>query len=256
MSNKVTLQEYLEAVKRVDPQFDVSTLKIKIADYKLNPSGSGTAPHEKQWYDSLDAGKPDYSIYDGIDYLAEAWDCYVNYSSKYIDWMCTKSGPEVMAVLKKPGAVIADLGCGSGMSVYQLANTLPNAQIRGTQLPDTFQAKVALEICKNTPNAKISATEYVGKCDVALASEYFEHFEEPFDHLDEIMMHSGDPQVLVLANAFSVRAPGHFNKYKWNGEEIENKLTGRTFNTYLRSKGYKVISKGWNAHPTCWIKAQ
>jgi len=90
--------------------------------------------------------------------------------------------------------------------------------------------------------------------DLVFASEYFEHWEAPIEHLEEVLS-KATPKALVIANAFGSKSVGHFDVYKDRGVEFSPKNISRKFNQCLRNHGYTLVqTKFWNGRPTVWIK--
>jgi SAM-dependent methyltransferase len=209
---------------------------------------------EDRWYASLKAGQPDYSVYDDDFFIGDIWACWVVYSRKY------------MRMLKKLAPMldvesIADLGCGIGYTTVALKELFPKADVHGTQIEGTFQFSVAQEVGSGLTTIR---PELRGPVDLIFASEYFEHFERPIEHLLDVVR-IGKPKYFVIANSFGAHSIGHFDTYidrrRVYVDEVEqlhdvsmlNTHVGRDFNAILRNSGYELVETGfWNSRPTVW----
>jgi len=244
------LDEYFELCQKYRC-FDIPRAR-KLANealkyYKANSKGRTVLAEsqeiENRWYESLKTN-PDYSLYDDEYYIIEIWACWVVYSRQYI-LMLQKISDRIKNIKS-----IADLGCGFGYTSAALNEVFPDATVTGTNIESTTQFAVAKEI-SNKYNFKVQpmVTE---KANLIFASEYFEHIENPIDHLLEIV-DICQPSYLVIANAFSAKSMGHFDHYLIDGKPVENKKVGRIFNKKLRELGYAKLDTGfWNDRPTIW----
>lgn len=211
----------------------------------------------RRWYESYND-----NIYSDLDYVAEAFACWSVYSKQYMKSMLNpKSLPELGGILSDIGNVktIVDLGCGIGMTTWAWKQLYPNARVIGTNIPDTFQTKIATRIGKQEGFEILSSDEirrtYPMKADIVFASEYFEHFQQPIIHLYYVFTNLY-PRVMLIANSFSSRAIGHFESYEtFDGNKISGKLYGRFFNNTMRVLGYQLVeTKMWNGRPSYWRK--
>tara|TARA_R110000765_G_scaffold193319_1_gene298870 strand:- start:8 stop:676 length:669 start_codon:yes stop_codon:yes gene_type:complete len=206
----------------------------KVVDYKAIEADLQT-----KWYDSLDRGKPDFSVYEGEGYVHETYECWKVYSRRYI---------KLLAKLKFSGVNhVLDIGCGLGYSTVQLAE-LFDCKATGTNIKDSLQWQVcsAMRVLHG-----IELSEKYVPADLVFASEYFEHFSHPNLEL-EGMLDIVDPKYVVTANTFGSDSIGHFREY--NGEARSK--AGRSFGNVLRRRGYKKVeTKFWNSRPSVWVKA-
>ena len=67
--------------------------------------------------------------------------------------------------------------------------------------------------------------------DIVFASEYFEHFYDPIDHLSTIVS-SVSPKYFVIGNAFNTWSIGHFIKYKAYNNIVDQSDIGLIFNKF------------------------
>ncbi len=202
---------------------------------------------ENRWYLSLKDNNPDYSIYDDPLYLSEAWNCYYNYSRIYLKLI--NKTKDYFKDIK----TVSDLGCGIGFTTVGLKEIFNNAEVLGTNVLTSLQAKIASILGKEF-NFKIQEkiTEHQ---DLIFASEYFEHFYKPVDHLVEIL-ESGTPNYLLVANAFNSPATGHFSEYEIDKKIYNGRNTAKKFAETLKDFNYKKVNLGyWNNRPTIWEKA-
>jgi hypothetical protein len=259
------LDRYLSRCRTVVPALDVPEAKClalaAIRYYRGNKEARAELSIEQKleqyWYGSLEAGKADYSVYDSNVFISELWACWVVYSRGYLRSLrCTNRLGNGISVVERVGKLrkIADLGCGVGYTTAALKELWPEATVYGTNLPGTTQYRIAkmlgqeycfnVEPCVSTP------------VDLVFASEYFEHFERPVEHLRAIL-DVGQPRYLVVANSFGSRSIGHFNTYLDGNTKISNKAIGRRFNCYLKSRGYQQIStRFWNNRPALYERSQ
>jgi SAM-dependent methyltransferase len=208
-------------------------------------------PLEQKWYKSIEAGNPDFSIYNSELYLAEAWACWAIYSRKYLKWVAASRARLF------PGVTgVADLGCGTGITTAALAHVFPKAKVSGTQVAGTTQFKIAkLVEQESRSNFDIvgHTTEIKHRVNLVFASEYFEHFFEPVEHLKECLTALNLPETLIIANTFSAPSSGHFPLYKIGGKLIKNKQTSRHFHKALKDFGYESVkTDAWNNRPRIW----
>lgn len=219
---------------------------------------AGLLALDEGWFSSLETGRPDYSVYSPEIYLAHLWACWVVYSRKTIMDLCIpKLCPPFGIIPALPKRItIADLGCGLGFTTALLKELLPDASVIGTNLPGTMQRRFADKMGADFGfETADSTTKTIRKIDVIFASEYFEHIEDPVQHLKELC-DSNSPTMFIMANAFGAKSHGHFNNYKCFGQTVTNKKIGRVFNSYLRWRGYeKVKTKMWNNRPAIFQKS-
>ena len=212
---------------------------------------------DRAWYDALDRGEIDYSIYTGEDYLAELWTCWASCSRKNLLQLMKENGmADGQSVLQRIGEInsVLDLGCGFGKTTAALTELYPKAQVIGTNLPGSIQYEAA----------KIKADKYAfdmlheipeQNIDLVFASEYFEHLEDPFANLQELVEKTS-AKWLIIANAFNTRAPGHFLQYNDGEKIVKAANASKRFNSKLRSLGYrKVKTKLWNNRPAIWKRS-
>jgi len=202
---------------------------------------------ERRWYASLDAGEPDYGVYDDDEYLAEAWACWRIYSRKYL--RAIRDALDLGSVES-----VADLGCGVGLTTAALSEMFPSAIVTGTNL-DSVQARIARRLAERYGFRVEPTLATIGHADVVFASEFFEHIEQPITYLASVL-DTLTPRVLLVANTFGQRAIGHFDSYLVEGERLDGAATSRRFGQILRSRGYeRVETKFWNNRPAYWRAA-
>lgn len=218
---------------------------------------------EHEWYDSLRNGSdvnPAYCVYGYDDYLAEVWCCWEFYARNYVKNIFEHRLVPPLGVQGFMGdGAIVDVGNGMGLSTAFFKQSFPKRRVVGTNLLDTTQWRM------NTMLSEAYSFELVDEAtmlkaggidsDVAMvfASEYFEHFQNPLDHLEEMMVL--DPNVWVTANAFKADAIGHFDVYYVDEKPKEATDMSRLFSAAMDSHGYrKLKTKLWNNRPAIWIK--
>ena len=212
---------------------------------------------EKRWYDSLKAGKPDWSVYATDYYIAELWACWMVYSRLYLrSVFSTKSMPPngIVADIGKIEKVV-DLGCGFGFTAAAFKQQFPAATIIGTNLEDTLQMTLAREMGQKSGFDMVSSIdEITAPVDIVFASEYFEHIPSPVQYLRNVLFQL-KPKALLIANAFGTKAIGHFFCYNIDRKFLNGKQTSKLFNMELIKWGYtKIKTKLWNNRPTYWKK--
>lgn len=236
-------------------------MAIRTVKYLRSKKSDRTVLEEEQglqkiWYQSIDIGAPDYSVYDTEYYLAELWACWVVYSRKYllsIQSPRSLNGTSICEHIGNPIGIL-DLGCGFGYTTMALKEMFPSASVIGTNLDNTIQVQIArmlgavnnFDVVSRLSDINIPIT-------LIFASEYFEHIPEPIEHLRSILKLA--PQQLLIANTFSAKAIGHFDRYFVDGAYYNGRKTSRLFNDALRSQGYKKINTNlWNNRPSYWIR--
>lgn len=217
---------------------------------------------EVRWYASLAAGEPDYSVYDDEFFVSDIWACWVVYSRKYLRHLISPStrhkltGEYLQAPLVdsfEGVSSVADLGCGIGYTTAGLKELFPQADVYGTQV-EGFQFKVAEALGSERGFAVVP--EVMRQTDLIFASEYFEHFQKPVDHLAEII-YVAEPKYLILASSFGAKSIGHFDEYYVGSVMVPNYLIGRIFNQTLRENGYAQVSTSlWNNRPAVFKKEE
>jgi len=215
---------------------------------------------EHRWYDTVNIA-PDYSIYDGREYVVDLWACWSAYSRKYLRELRNPNRHPPLGVNghleARLGGVknVVDLGCGIGFTTQGLSELFPRARVHGTNLNGTLQMKIARRVCvplgitiaEDPQNLNVQA-------DVVFASEYFEHFQYPIAHLTYVL-DTLNPRAMLVANTFGSRSIGHFDTYYANTHMYGGRAMSNLFGSTLRSRGYdKIQTKVWNARPTLWVK--
>lgn len=211
---------------------------------------------ENRWYGS---NCTDFDIYDDDYYFADIWLCFLKFSRKHLKQL---SKPNTVGFyrgysffdISKTVKTILDLGCGISYSTISLREQYPNATVTATNLRETKQ----WDFCSLM--AQKHGFDLVGdiseiSCDqeMVFASEYFEHINNPIEHLQEVLYLN--PKYLVIANSFNTKGIGHFKMYK-NGKMFipENKI-GRMFSDFLKKAGYERLKTNyWNNTPNIWMK--
>jgi len=220
---------------------------IKDIKYK-----TGTvSPLQRQWYVALRSGKnPDYSVYESPDYLAELWACWAVYSRMYLRSIRSQY-PGIITQSRG----IADLGCGAGFTTAALSE-LSTGKVTGTNLQGTVQEKVAQGVASDYRFRVVAnLSDIRHNVDLVFASEYFEHFNAPIEHLGQVLSIL-KPRWMIIANAFNADSTGHFDTYQVGDHRISGKSTSRAFGATLRQAGYtKVKTPFYNQRPQVWKRA-
>jgi hypothetical protein len=216
-----------------------------------------------QWYASLPTGTPDYSVYGHDDYIAELWACWKVYSKQHLRNIQKPNSLVTHSIVSSHmnDKVMVDLGCGFAYTTAAITQIFPEAKVYGTNLDGTLQMDVAKQMAIDYGfTMRGDPGELSEEVDLAFASEYFEHFDKPIDHLDYVVQ-TINPKAMLIANAFGPKAIGHFDFYdvKVNDiigyEKTTAKATGKLFNERMKHHGYvKVKTKLWNNRPAYWVK--
>ena len=202
---------------------------------------------EQRWYASLDAGEPDWGVYDDDLYLAETWACWVAYAKRYIKQLIATGVADQLGEVNS----VVDLGCGLGYSTAALKETWPDARVYGTNLLHTKQGRFSENMGRDHDFVMLAASV---PADVVFASEYFEHFQAPLEHLHEVVERC-QPTTMIIANSFETKAIGHFKEYSMDGVTLSGgQLVTKRFNDEVRSLGFKSVREDgfWNGRPTVW----
>ncbi len=208
---------------------------------------------EERWYKSIrEDGAPDYSVYAGDDYLAEAWACWMVYSRKHLR-ETNRLHPNIYSDLPSDATVV-DLGNGLGLTTATLKQMLPSCTVVGTNLRGTTQWDIASALAETYCFGMAEDPNDIGSdADLIFASEYFEHFDDPLPHLRHVI-ESLTPKRLLIANAFTADAIGHFDLYVSPSGLIDGSAMSRMFNDTLKRYGYvKQKTKLWNSRPAYWV---
>lgn len=234
-----------------------TTIEYLGSKASIRSAMSPTQELERRWYEALDRGIRDYGVYDSDLYLADLWACWVVYSRQRILSCQKATSLEPAGVLADVGDVsrVVDLGCGFGYTTASWKEIYPEADVVGTNL-DGLQWRLAARNATRYAFRLVHTVEEIdARADLVFASEYFEHFERPVDHLNEVL-DALAPRALLIANAFGTRSIGHFYEYDVDGKLLDGKATSRRFNDALRGRGYeKVRTNLWNARPAYWRRA-
>lgn len=219
--------------------------------YAVRAVKAGVASHSEtnalaqRWYASVEAGSPDYTIYDGPEYVGAAWASWFVYSRKTLRFVRSvwRQHPE----WTQPGLVV-DLGCGVGLTTAALTQIFPHAQVIGTQrsglqavVARRYAARFGFEVHDDPPPSP----------DVLCGFEYFEHFQRPLEELRRAV--ACRPKMLVMANSFGVDSPGHFRTYLDGDTPVRPSQVAKLFDAALRRAGYELLpDKCWNSRPQFW----
>ena len=216
-----------------------------------------------KWYKSLDMNQPDYSVYGEDEYIAELWACWKVYSKTHLSNIQKDNSLFTTSISNqhKNDKIIVDLGCGFAYTTAAITQIFPESTVFGTNLDNTLQMSVAKTMATDYGfTMKTDASEIGTTADLVFASEYFEHFEQPIEHLDYIV-DTINPKAMLIANAFGPIAIGHFKNYsiKINNiigfEDIPAKQASKLFNERMKYHGYtKQNTKLWNSRPAYWVK--
>ena len=141
-----------------------------------------------------------------------------------------------------------------------MTQLFPEAKVVGTNVPNSDQTKIAKLIADPYDTGEnyfemVASPNYIEKpVDFVFASEYFEHFDRPIEHLFEVLEEL-NPSNLLLANTFTSPSIGHFDIYKHKSAEHSGREISRMFNKALKDQGYeKIKTTLWNNRPTYWKK--
>lgn len=229
-------------------------VKSRIAYYNKTTNNNPDTLLELRWYSSLQSSinNPDYGIYSAPEYIPHAIACYDVYSRQTV-----KALHKYFSSMNVQPKSIVDLGCGIGASTADLKAIYPAARVIGTNVEGSPQFRFCAEMADRYSFEIEENLAGLPQADIVLASEYFEHFQEPLDHLQYVVS-TLKPNYLVIANAFGASAAGHFPEYK---VQLANKLSvsvantsiSRLFNAELKRLGYtRQVTGLWNNRPAIW----
>ena len=141
------------------------------------------------------------------------------------------------------------------MSTAALKQTFPKNIVYGTNLPDTTQWKFNKLLSEEYDYKLIDDLKKLPRdIEFVFASEYFEHFPDPINHLTDVLTYC-NPKILVCANTFKPDSIGHFDNYSHGSEVLTPKEISREFTKFLKDNGYiKLKTKLWNQRPTIYLR--
>jgi SAM-dependent methyltransferase len=207
---------------------------------------------EKEWYNSLNEKIPAYYVYESPYYFSEVWVCWSRYSRRYLkDIQLSSSLPNNVSIVNYMKDInnVLDLGCGFGYTTVALREIFKDANIFGTNIKDSYQYRMAEKLSRSY-NFKIFSDYKNIECDLIFASEYFEHFDRPIEHLIDVI-ESCKPKYMLIANSFGPKAIGHFDFYFHGNRKYPAKEMSKMFNNKLKDIGYKKVKTNcWNNRPT------
>lgn len=210
----------------------------------------------EKWYNSLKNNTPDYSIYDDLFYIGEAFWCWYLFSKRSIELLRkpTKKNPISIVDEMKDVNCMIDAGCGLGLTTMMLKSLFPKADVFGTNVKNSFQWRIAQFLGDRFDFKITESFEMISGKHVVVALEYFEHFLEPLKELDRFLF--TDPSFIICANTFNGDpSPGHFIYYRIGEKEIDGRAMSVEFNKKMRESGYFQVKTGyWNNRPTVWKK--
>jgi SAM-dependent methyltransferase len=239
---------------------DIAARTIRLYSDRNQDSPRSPMPLEVRWYHSLrESGIADYSVYADNQYLGELWACWSIYSRNYLveaRKIRSLAPTGVLDAVRGHGAVV-DLGNGIGMSTAALKQLFPESTVYGTNLRETSQWTVSKVMQDRFGFQMVeNLNEIQSPVGLVFASEYFEHFDEPIAHLEQVV-ESLSPNSFLIASAFGADAIGHFDLYRHKGICLGKKGVGKAFNKRLVELGYmKVATSLWNNRPSLWIKRE
>lgn len=263
---KTGLLDYLNRCARIRPldkqaayQAALDCIKYYRGDQSARDRLLPLMRMENRWYESLENGAPDYSVYDDDCYISDIWACWTIYSRKYLleiqkSNSLSSSSSRQISIAQDINAqqLIIDLGCGHGYTSAGLKEIFPAAEVIATNLEGTMQFQVASALGAERGFKVLPSITSDYAADLIFASEYFEHIYSPIDHLIDVIKKCS-PRRFLIANAFTARSVGHFNYYRYGSYKIPNDKIGRFFNDTLKKFGFeKVNTKLWNNRPAYW----
>lgn len=198
----------------------------------------------KDWVASLDAGKPNFELYNHDSYMNESFICWKTYARRYLILIKKYLAQPNCEIDTKEIKSVLDLGCGCGYSTVGLKAIFPEAKIMATNLKDTLQWKLDKEVTKNTKDIELHDENNafsLGKVDLIFASEFFEHLTDPITYLKNLI-NAYHPKYIVFANTFTQMSLGHFYSYFDDSEELKGVKVSLRFGKTLRDNGYTKLN--------------
>ena len=261
--SKSDLAQFLSECASVS-EIDVDlALQIAISHIQSHDKRQFNAKHlkritelHKRWKASLKRKQPDFSVYDDTYYVCELWLCWIRYSRRYLRDISKNTSLISRSIVSDIEVKsVLDLGCGFGYTTAVLKEIFSDATVTGTNLAHTVQARLAQRLGKKA-GFKVVASHARQRADLVFASEYFEHFERPVEHLLDVIQ-KVKPTYWLIANSFGTDAIGHFQTYYHENETYDSNSISRLFAKTMRLHGYeKVKTKCWNNRPAYWKLGQ
>lgn len=247
--NAVVREEWADAVSGA-LGLEVATVKASMDRELAQLEARVDSSSDERWYASVEQGAPDYGIYESPEYMLYSWPGTVLFARPTLKYV-------VKHVPASAVRYVVDLGCGIGYTTSVLAREYPHASVYGTNVEGT-QARVCRLLAERhrwslVPDARAAAVD--ADATLAVASEYFEHFHRPVEHLREVLAGLGRPRWFAIANAFGARSAGHFPEYADGARSLSPRGAGRLFGDTMRAAGYTRAGSGWNGRPTLWMRA-
>jgi 2-polyprenyl-3-methyl-5-hydroxy-6-metoxy-1,4-benzoquinol methylase len=251
---------HLMRVAAIPNFFELGLIAHQTIRHLRNPKQSRGASEQSEmllneWYDGLEKGKAPYEIYGRNEYLAELWACWSVYSRVYLQKIESRKALPPFGIAGNicKGGLIVDLGNGIGITSAAFTEIFPHAEIVGTNLMQSAQGRICKMLSVEYGFRMLENTRSIERqADMAFASEYFEHFDNPIEHADEIVQ-SIRPKRMIVANAFTARAIGHFDVYRDNGQSFTGTQISKRFADAMRKMGYRKLKTGlFNDRPSVW----
>lgn len=212
---------------------------------------------ENKWYDSLERGEPDYSVYSSPAIVPDIWACWATYSRTYLRSLLSPKGMDSGSIIASMGKIrsVVDMGCGISYTTASLSRMFPHAKVYGTNVEGSIQFKIGQHLSRRYQFTLIPDIGRLDGVDLVFASEYFEHWEAPVEHLLQVLQ--ARPKVFILANAFGTHSLGHFDTYLHKKKKHDGRSISKLFSRTLIEHGYaQVKTHCWNNRPAYWMQQQ
>ena len=233
--SKIKVEDFRDIVSSVVPD-NAETL---VQEWQNNNPGLKTL--QERWEKSLDS-LPDFSVYDEPIYLNETFLCWKAYSRRYLmllrKWLKREDCPIKVDGIKN----VLDLGCGLALTTIGLKSLFPNAEVYGTNEPNSVQIEFDRIVTRPFDDIHIVSDNFgpIKHMDIVFASEFFEHIQVPIEFLKKVLVYY-KPKYIIYANTFTNMAIGHFNEYYVGIEKLSGKEVSRAFTRILQYYGNKKV---------------
>ena len=218
---------------------DIETCKLRYKDIK----GTYNDSLSDKWYAS---NCTDFAFYDTPEYLLDNLNSYFHISSRNCEIINKVRVNDMKSII--------DFAGGIGLtSIYLKEHTNKNIKYFAWSR-DSLEYRFAKFMCTRL-KIDIKFITQLENADCVLFSEVFEHIQNPITAFNRVIDFV-KPQYIIHHSSFSMPAYGHYTEFDSVFGVCTNKEISKLFNANIKSHGYRVLCKGWNAIPIVYVKVK